>query len=342
MRLNLKFLLAFLIMIYLTGCEEFLDRFQDLKARQTQVTDFATGLQTPFGIEVDAKKQVWVNEAGAGTGNNGRLSLFTPEGIRYTVVEGFSTGLSPEGTPYGLTDLLLQDGILWILHGGAGRLYRFDINDFAIGDEPIDAGDLEYEEVGAFVLSYPFEDQTGETNLFKITTGPGGDLFMTDAGQNAVIRRAATTGALSVFAVFPNRPNTSGVGPPTIDVVPTGIVYDGHSFFVSSLTGFPFLSQFANIYKVDQAGNYSVYQTGFTTLTDIEIGPNRQLLATEFGTFTGTEFAPNSGRVVLGSGSRISPVVSDVFMPTTITKGDAKTFYYGSSFDGKIKKLVYQ
>jgi hypothetical protein len=341
MRLNLKFLLAFLSIAFLTGCEEFFDQFDGVRDRVTEVTNVATGLQTPFGLEVDSKRQVWVSEAGSGTGNTGRVSVITQDGTRYTAVEGFPSVIDPEGNASGLNHLYLQDGVLYILHGANGRLYRLDVNDYQIGDEPFDADDLEYDEIGEFVSSYPWEVPIDETNPFNLTAGPNGDLFIVDAGANAIIRRQTGTGELSVFASFPDLDNPSGVGPPAIDVVPTGIAYDGKNFYVSALTGFPFLPGYSRIYRVDRDGNVSEYQTGFTSLTDLELGAANVPMVTEYGSFGEMGFNQNTGRVVLGSGSRITTVTSGLNFPTAIKKWDTRTYFIGFSADGSIKKLTY-
>lgn len=192
------------------------------------------------------------------------------------------------------------------------------------------------------MLAHDFEADTEETNLFNLTVGPAGDLFIVDAAANAIIRRQAGTGQLSVFATFDDLPNPTRVGPPTIDPVPTGIIYDGRRFLVSSLTGFPFLPGLANIYQVDLAGNVSVYQGGFTSLVDIEWGMHHQPLALEYATFSPEAgFAPRSGRLVAANKSKISPVAADLHLPTALEKGDWKTYYIGSAEEGKIHKLIY-
>jgi hypothetical protein len=341
MRLNIRLLPAFLLLLGLTSCEEFFDRFKDVKPRQTEVTEFAAQLKTPFGIEVDSRKQVWVAEAGTGTGNTGQISLITPQGVVYPVITGFASTLNPEGTAYGLTGLKLQDGILWILHGVEGRLYRFDINEFEIGDEPFEAGELAYDDIAAFVGSYPFPSPIDHMDPFNLTVGPGGDLFIVESGANAIIRRQAGTGTLSVFAIFDDLPNPTQVGPPTIDAVPTGIVYDGHRFLVSSLTGFPFPEGKANIYQVDQAGNVSVYQSGFSTLTGIELGLYNQPLVIQFGVFGPEGPVPNSGRLLAANKTSISPIIPSLSFPTAIKKADPKNYYIGSFIEGKIYKLTY-
>lgn len=338
MHRNFSFLTLLLLFAGLSGCELFFDRFHDPKPRPVEATNFATGLNNPFGIEVDARKQVWVTEAGSGTANDGQLTLITPQGVKYAAVQGFSSNINPEGAASGLNHLLLQDGILWILHGIEGRLYKFNIHTFKIGDAPLPASSLAYEDVGAFVRAAPAPEPIIESNLYNLTLGPGGDLFMVDAGANAVVRRKAGTGELSIFAFFPDLDNP-GQGPPSIDVVPTGIVFDGRRFLVSTFTGFPFLPGMARIYQIDLAGNVSLYQGGFNGLTDLELGYNQQPLATEYGSFGAEGFNPGSGRLVLANRSRITPLLSELNFPTAIKKVDLKTYYLGSSFEGRIWKV---
>jgi hypothetical protein len=43
----------------------------------------------------------------------------------------------------------------------------------------------------------------------------------------------------------------------------------GGGFYVSTLTGFPFLTGKATIYELSAQGAVSVYATGLTTLTDL-------------------------------------------------------------------------
>jgi hypothetical protein len=94
---------------------------EESKPRVPQVQQFATGLAAPLGIETDDLGQVWVTEAGSGMANAGTLSLITPQGEVYTMVEGFPSQISPEGAVFGLNHLLLKDGILWMLHGIEGK-----------------------------------------------------------------------------------------------------------------------------------------------------------------------------------------------------------------------------
>jgi hypothetical protein len=209
------FLLSIVILLFTTSCNKVLEVIDELKEhpKPSQVTTFATGLIAPLGLEADAKGQLWITEAGTGLTNDGQLSLITPQGKVFPVVKGFTSVISPEGAVFGLNHLILKDGILWMLHGVEGRLYKFDISSFKPGDAPLQANQLEYEDIGTFVKNHPFKDDTNETDIFNLTIGLDGDIFIVDAAANAVIRRKSATGKLSVFATIPPIDNPSGDRP---------------------------------------------------------------------------------------------------------------------------------
>lgn len=340
MRTKLTFLLSLMMLIGTTGCDEFFDIVDEVKPHKPQVTAFATGLTAPLGLEADAKGQLWVTEAGTGLTDDGQLSLITPQGRVFPVVKGFPSSVSPEGAVFGLNHLLLKEGILWMVHGVEGKLYKLDISSFQPGDAPLQANDLEYEDIGSFVKDYVFEDDTDETDIFNLTIGPEGDLFIVDAAANAIIRRKANTGELSVFATIPPIDNPSGE-PAQVEAVPTGIVFDGQKFLVCSFTGFPFPPQKAAIYQVDLNGNTSVYQTGLSNLTDIELGIDRKPVVIEYGTWTGETFADNSGAMLRSTPQRNTPVVTGLNFPNSIKRTGPKTYYLAQTFDGKIQKVIF-
>lgn len=304
---------------------------------QPQITPFASGLVAPLGVETDAKGQVWVTQAGSGTANDGQLSMITPQGQVYPVVTGFTSQVSPEGAVFGLNHLLLQGTTLYLLHGVEGRLYTFDIASFQPGDSPQTAPSLAYEDIGTFVKNYAFANDTDASDLFNLTTGPGGDLFIVDAGANAIIRRQATTKALSVFATIPPIINA---GVDTLEAVPTGIVFDGQKFLVSNFTGYPYPSQKAMIYQFDLQGHESTYQTGLTTLTDIELDANGQAVVLEYGTWTGQGFADNSGAIVRSTAQGNTSLLSNLNFPNSIKRSGANTYYIARTFDGTIQKIT--
>lgn len=342
MRNKALFYLLLIVLSGTTGCEYLPDIVDEPKPIKPQVKSFVTGLTAPLGLESDAKGQLWITEAGTGFANDGKLSLITSQDDVFPVVEGFPSSVSPEGGIFGLNHLVLQDGILWMLHGVEGKLYRFDVSSFQPGDAPLQASELEYEDIGSFVKAYTFEHDTDETDLFNLTIGPDGDLYIVDAAANAVIRREATTGELSIFATIPPIDNPSG-GPAQVEAVPTGIIFDGQSqrFLVSSFTGYPFPAQQATIYQVDLNGNTSVYQKGLASLTDIELGTDQKPLVLEYGTWTGETFADNSGTLTRATTEKNITLVTGLNFPNSIEKSSQNTFYIAQTFNGEILKVMF-
>lgn len=340
MRNQITYCLFMVVLFCASGCQKVLDIAAELKPHPPQVTVFATGLVAPLGIEADAKGQLWVTEAGTGLTNDGQLSLITPQGKVYPVVKGFPSSVSPEGAVFGLNHLILKDGILWMLHGVEGKLYKFDISSFKIGDAPLSANSLEYEDIGTFVKDYTFKDDTNETDIFNLTVGPDGDLFIVDAAANAIIRRHAATGKLSVFATLPPIDNSSG-NPAQVQAVPTGIVFDGTKFLVCTFTGFPYPAQKAVIYQVDLQGNTSVYQTGLSDLTDIELGIDLKPVVTEYGTWTGQTFAQNSGTIIHATPQKNTQLLTGLNFPNAIKRSGLATYYVAETYDGKIEKVIF-
>lgn len=333
------FFAAILLLVNASGCQYLEELREEIKPRQPQVSTLANGLVAPLGLEADSKGQLWVTEAGTGTANDGRLSLITPQGRVYPVVEGFASAVSPEGGVFGLNHLLLKDNVLYMTHGTEGRLYKFDVTSFTPGEAPLQAKDLDYEDIGSFVKAYDFEEDTGESDLFNLAVGPEGDLYLLDAGANAILHRQAS-GELSVFATIPPV-KTTLPDFPFVEAVPTGIVFDGKQFLVSTFTGFPFPPKQAVIYAVDLAGNTTIYQSGLTSLTDIELGIDHRPVVLEYGTWTGEGFAENSGQILQSTGKRNTPLFTKLNFPNSLERKGLNTFYVAQTFEGTIQMISF-
>ncbi|WPP50469.1 ScyD/ScyE family protein [Catalinimonas niigatensis] len=333
--------LLLLVMLGTTSCHELFDLLDEFKPEEAKVIDYASGLSAPFGLEVDDKGNVWVAEAGTGN-NDGRISVITSRNKVYPVIEGFTSVFPPnEPTALGVYHMLLDDHNLWAVNGIDGRLYHADLSSFKPGDMPLQASELESEDIATFVLNYDFgTEDTGESNPYNLTMGPDGDIYITDAAANAIIRREAGTGTLSVFTVFPDIDNPTEIGPPTIDAVPTGIVFDGYRFLVSTLTGFPFLENEALIYQVDLYGNVSICQEGFTSLTDITLSPDKKPVVLQYAVF-GQGFAPMTGKIIKAEGQEKEVLLEEINYPLGIARRGIRTYYVTNSVDGIVQKVTY-
>ncbi|GAB3497911.1 hypothetical protein GCM10027341_18710 [Spirosoma knui] len=337
-RLFQPFALTSLFLFGLAGCAILDHQFPaPTRLVAVQGPPLATGLKSPLGLAEDPKGNVWVTEAGSGTVNNGQVTVITPSGSTYPVITGFPSALSPENSPEGLNHLLYDNGTLYILHATEDKLYIANVAGFVPGVTPaVDFSTLKSEDIGSFVKAkHPNAPDTPDSNPYNLTFGPDGDLFIVDAGGNAIVRRKKTDGSLSIFATFPDVPNPSfpTVGPPTIDAVPTGIVYDGTNFLVSTLTGFPFPTGLSKIYKVSATGTVTVHKDGFSGLTDILLAPSGKILVTEFGFST-------PGRVASGDDATMS-LFTPAITPVDILLSNANrdtyyVLYYGP---GLITKL---
>jgi hypothetical protein len=197
---------------------------------------------------------------------------------------------------------------------------------------------LPAENLSKFVVDHAFEVDTDFSNIYNLTFGPDGALYIADAGANAIIRRSQT-GQLSVFAAIPGIQNPTPEGPSTIDGVPTGIVYDGEKFLVSTLTGFPFPAGQARIYQVDPAGKVSLYQEGFTTLVDIALGADNRPLVLQIATFGPQGLAPNTGTITRSTPEQNMVLLEGLNLPADLERRGPKTWYVTSLADGKVLKV---
>lgn len=321
---------ATLLLALTTGCND-IDGLDELLASQRPTLTDA--LQAPIGMSVDDKGRVWVSESGTGN-NDARVSLVTGAGKVYPVFTGFESQILPNGELGSLGHVLYRNGILYILGGNFGKLYRIDVSTYRPGDPARPASSLPSEDIGTFVRSQNLSDPI-DSNLYNLTFGPDGNLYITDAGANAIIKRDKDNGALSVFARIPN------INPRT-QPVPTGIVHDGSKFLVSLLTGFPFATGAAKILQVSNSGVVSDYRTGFTTLTDIALSSNNTPVVTQYAEFVFAPptvgFQPNTGRVANEAGTIL---LGGLDQPTDIERIAGSTYYVLTTSNGTIRRVTF-
>lgn len=335
-----KYFLSFLVLAVMTATGVFLactDHGEPVpEPTQFSVSPFVSGLRAPIGMVIDEQGRFWVTEGGTGN-NDGALVMITPQGAKTTVVTNFKSIIN-QGNVEGISHLLYDNGTLYLLHGVEGLLYVIDVASVLSGSLPKDKASLPTENIKAFVVTknLTFDNNS---NAFALIKGPDDNIYIVDAGANAVIRREKNSHILDLFTTFP----PIGVNR---DPVPTGIVFDGTHFILSSLTGFPFSPGSANLYKVNTAGVMVPYKSGFTTLTHLTLTANNKPLLLHYADFTMPPggpgnppgFKPNTGSVLNEDGAVL---FSGLDRPTDIKRWGDRTFYVLSLGDGTIKKLDY-
>ncbi len=182
------------ILLFFAGCKKEPDD------PTLKITTVASGLVNPMGIEADTHGNVWVTEAGTAN-NDGKVVVIKPNGAKYDAIINLSSILNElSGEVQGAAHLLLDEEVLYVLAGN--YLYKADISGFKPGDTPIDASTIPFEDVGKFVRSYPFKINAHDTHPYNLTKGPDGDLYIADAGANAIIHRISP-GMYDVLAEVP-------------------------------------------------------------------------------------------------------------------------------------------
>jgi hypothetical protein len=315
------------------------NKIRDILEPELTITVVANGFALPIGVETDPYGRIWVAESGTGN-NDGKVSLVTSDGSKYPALVNFESYKIDNGEIEGPAHMLFSGGSLYIL-GGRGKMYKANVAAFKPGDPSKDASALEVQDIGAFVLDYNFVNKIYQTHTYGITEGPDGALYITDASSNAVIKRAKN-GVLSVLAEVPGIPNTTPVGPPVIESVPTSIYYDGQNFLVTTLLGFPFPSGKARIYKISKSGVVSIHQDGFTTLVDIAEGGRKGRLVMEHGQFGQMGFVANTGRLIWANGNAKSELANGLNKPAGLKQVNDHTWYVTSTGDGTLLKVTYK
>ncbi|TGD77818.1 ScyD/ScyE family protein [Hymenobacter wooponensis] len=316
------------------GFEQVAPNQSDAKAMPDQAAVVVDGLASPIGMSVDKKGLIWVSQSGTGQ-NDGSVVVVAHNGDVQTVFTGFGSARLPNGELGGLGHVLYNDGVLYILDGLNGRLYIADVSKYKAKDAPVSASKLPFIELKTFVYSQNLSTPL-DSNLYDLTFGPDGHLYIADAGANAIIKVNLSTRQPSVFARIPN------INPMT-QPVPTGIIYEGNRFLVTTLTGFPFTTGAAKILQISTSGVVSDYRTGFTALTNLAPTRNGGLLVTEYAQFKFTPptfvgWLPSTGRVATEAGAT---VVGGLDRLTDIERINPNFYYVLSTGSGTISKIKY-
>lgn len=326
------FLMLF-ILFFMMGCDNGEER-ADLPPKYESST-IATGLPGAMGMDVDADGNVWV--AITGTANNDGKVVVVRQSSGSVAVKDAVINLAsiPNALTHeteGPSHLLLDAGNLYVLAGDF--LYTINISGFHPGNTPIDASVLPHEDIGTYVRSLNIVTPN-DSHPYNLIKDPDGKIYIVDAGANAIIKRESA-GNYSVLATFPTIPNPTTVGPPQLQAVPTGIMFDGNDFLVSTLIGFPFPEGKASIYKVSTAGHVSLWKEGYTALVDIAPGYFEGPMVLQIGLPGGGEFLPNTGELQLADKTAL---VSKLNMPSALKQIDNNNWYI-TTLTGSLIKVT--
>lgn len=252
----------------------------------------ASGLNNPRGLAFAPNGDLYVAEAGAGGNEHCHVGPTGPrcfgptgaivridlrDGTMETVVDGLPSLAPPGPNPpagssaTGPHDLGFQGlGNLYFTIGlGGDPELRSELGPHAgtmavVGRVTPDGSFRVSTDIGTFEEDNNPDQDLPDSNPYGILVLPG-KRIVADAGANALFEIRAN-GQIRTLAVF-----DESTGPPSRDAVPTGLAVgpDG-AYYVGQLTGGPFATGIANIYRVPaEGGDPEVYASGFTNVIDL-------------------------------------------------------------------------
>ncbi|HAS47126.1 MAG TPA: hypothetical protein DCS93_41975 [Microscillaceae bacterium] len=296
---------------------------------------FASGLNSPTGIFRYQRGNVdgfFVVETGTGN-NDGRVIFIRQDGTKFPVITDFPSRVRPDGNIEGATHMGSPFGVhLWIANGVSGLIYRYDLIGFNPENGPVKASEIFSDDIRAFVLKSGLVNDASESNIYNLTFDFRFNAYIVDSGANAIIKRSLH-GELSVFAKLPSVPNPSGGD--DLEPVPTGIVYDGRYWYVSTFLG-------GQVIQLDYRGKIVNTQSGYTGLVDLARRPNGKLLGVQFGELGQFGPLPNTGALVGETTQGPQTFASGLNFPSGATPFGSNQAMVTSLRDGTITRIDLQ
>jgi hypothetical protein len=276
-------------------------------AAGAKVKVVASGLVNPKGIDQSPSGALYVAEAGSGGsdctsvagacfGLTGAVSRVDPTGIQPAarVISGLPSiysgssrlavgpndvSFSRYGAPtviMGLGGSVPMRDKLGSAGANLGKILRLDLDERTVKS---------VADISAFEQASNPDGGAIDSNPYGIEAQPG-EWAVADAGANSLVR-ARPNGKTQLLAMFPRQfVQAPGAPPGTLmpsQAVPTSVTKgpDGY-YYVGTLTGFPFATGAANVWKVPPwGGTPELCASGFTTIVDVAFDPYGRLYVLE-------------------------------------------------------------
>lgn len=276
----------------------------------SRIDVLASGLDGPRKLHFSPDGALYVAEAGrGGTGASvpspsqpdaflfyGATGAITQiqNGVAKRVVTGLPSLALPDGSDAaGVNDIDFDtDGNAYAIVGLATNpAYRdslLQVPDFShlIAIDSFDGGSswTRLRDFGAYEQNNNPDGQDVVTNLYDLLIKDN-KAYVLDAGGNDLLQVRAFGGEVTLETVFPARTTTDPLTGKSVvrQSVPTSVTVgpDG-ALYVGELTGFPFQTGAAQVYRLNAQGQPEVYAGGFTNIADIAFDKSGGLYVLEY------------------------------------------------------------
>lgn len=306
-----------------------------------------TGLNGPMGLLYAPDGRLYVVEYGVGgatqmevpnpekagekilarVGQSSRVLRLEPDGA-VQVVASFPS-VAYEGGRSGASRLAWLGGLL-VTSGSWNLPDQEPLPLMAVLARVGQEGPVRVADLWAFEKAHNPDGQLLDSHPYGLTVAADGYVYVADAAANALLRVNPTTGAVSLVAAFAGLPgpfaNPARQGAKEMDPVPTAVVAKDGAFFVSLLSGAPFLRGAAKVVRVRE-GKVEDYATGATMLTDLQEGPDGNLYAVRFAETGERGPMPNTGAVLRVRPGGFEVVVEGLSFPTALAFAPSGDLY---------------
>lgn len=309
----------------------------------------ASGLINPRGFTWGPGGSLYVSEAGSApagytppngpaamgasavTNANGRIERIAPDGTRTTIVDHLPVFVGEGGSATGVSSLAFVDGTLYAsvsagpAHGFpnfAGGVYQIGMDGTVTLIADLDAFNTANPPMQCHHCGTPTDEISNSYDM----VASGGILYISDGNKdvvNAVDPSAPFGSNTTRFA------DLSTLAPSGSHLVLTGIAAgsDGN-IYVDNLTGAPFPSGAANVWRITPDGQVSQVGSGLTAATGLAVLPNGTIFASELAaTIPQPPFFSPPGRVVMVNGDgTVSPVAAPLLFPGALRWHDGALY----------------
>ena len=308
------------------------------------MTVIASGLNHPRGLEFGPNGGLYIAEAGTGGAGpctilpTGLTVCYGTTGAVVEVLGGvqsdYITGIPSLGdTPLtealGAHDIAFdENGDMFILIGlgtdpsvleAGGDLDGLGFAQIVQDDGA--GGFTPVVSIGPYEISDNPDAGLLDTNPFALLSSTSGHV-VADAGGNSLLEIDAAN-VISATAVFPDDPGWQAV-PTSVVIGPDGAQYIGQ------LTGFPFPVDGANVFRKEAGMPYTVHETGFTNILDIDYDSMGNLYVLEMAAAgllnAGTDPRGQLIKVEPG-GARTTIAMDGLVLPTGMVVGPDDAIY---------------